>query len=247
MSRIGPSRRELLAGAGAVILAGCDRFSPSSAPVRLTEKANNRIQSLLFRTGAELHASAADLTPTEAFPTGAYMISENSSGEKVVPTMPNGWRLKIGGRVQRPLMVTLDELMAMPRTEQRIEHHCVEGWSAVAEWTGVRLSELAARAGAEDVDYVEFRSFDRGPDQVDQSLVNYWSSWDRASAMHPQTMLAYGMNGKPLSPEHGAPIRLYGAVKLGYKNVKWLTEVNFLDNPSGGYWERAGYEWFAGT
>ena len=121
-------------------------------------------------------------------------------------------------------------------------HHCVEGWSATADWSGVRVSEIAKLVGAEDVDYVEFKSFDR-----DGRGRDYWSSWDRDSAMHPQTLLAYGMNGRPLSPEHGAPVRLYGAVKLGYKQVKYLTEVNFLSEETGGYWEALGYEWFAGT
>jgi DMSO/TMAO reductase YedYZ molybdopterin-dependent catalytic subunit len=100
----------------------------------------------------------------------------------------------------------------------------------------VRVSELARHVGATDTEYIEFRSFE-----------GYWSSWDRDSAMNPQTMIAYGMNGKPLGPNHGAPARLYGAVKLGYKNVKYVEAINFLDRETGGYWEDRGYEWFAGT
>jgi DMSO/TMAO reductase YedYZ molybdopterin-dependent catalytic subunit len=84
---------------------------------------------------------------------------------------------------------------------------------------------------------VEFRSFDS----------NYWSSWDFGSAMHPQTLLAYGMNGHDLTEDHGAPVRVYSAVKLGYKMVKYLTAVNFLAAPSGGYWENQGYDWFGGV
>ena len=87
------------------------------------------------------------------------------------------------------------------------------------------------------VKFVEFRSFDSG----------YWSSWDLASAMHPQTLLAYGFNNGPLYAEQGAPLRVYSAVKLGYKMVKYLTEINFLPSPTGGYWETQGYEWFAGV
>lgn len=120
----------------------------------------------------------------------------------------------------------------------RVRHHCVEGWTAVASWEGVRLSEIGRLA---DVDpaarYVEFRSFEPG----------YWSSWDLASAFHPQTILAYGMDGAPLAREHGAPLRLYSAVKLGYKMVKYLLAVNFLPGRSGGYWEDQGYEWYAGV
>ncbi|MGO8804023.1 molybdopterin-dependent oxidoreductase, partial [Candidatus Binatus sp.] len=120
----------------------------------------------------------------------------------------------------------------------RIRHHCVEGWSAVAEWQGVQLREIARMAGASrDARYVEFRSFDAG----------YFSSWDIESSLHPQTILAYGMNGHALYPDHGAPLRLYSPVKLGYKNVKYLTEVNFLPRRSGGYWEDQGYDWYGGV
>ena len=90
----------------------------------------------------------------------------------------------------------------------RVRHHCVEGWSAVAAWHGVQLREIAKMVGASrDAQYVEFRSFDNG----------YYSTWDIESSMHPQTILAYGMNGRPLYPDHGAPLRLYSPVKLGYK------------------------------
>ena len=245
MSRL-LTRRQLLAGTGALIVTGCDRLQPTSAPVRASERVNRAVQHALFRRGAELHARGT-MTTAEQFPTGEYMISTDASGHLVVPAVPAGWRLKIGGKVKRPLLLSLADLMSMPRVDQRIEHHCVEGWSAIASWHGVRISDIAERAGAADCDYVEFRSFDRGPDQVNGQLTDYWSSWDRDSAVHPQTMLAYGMNDQVLSPAHGAPVRLYGAVKLGYKNVKWLTEVNFLDEETGGYWEHAGYEWFAGT
>lgn len=114
----------------------------------------------------------------------------------------------------------------MTRTDMRVRHHCVEGWSAVVSWHGVRLREIADVVGADPrAGYIEFRSFDSG----------YWSSWDRESALHKQTLLAYGMNGENLMPDHGAPVRVYSAVKLGYKTVKYLTEVNFLAEPSGGY------------
>jgi DMSO/TMAO reductase YedYZ molybdopterin-dependent catalytic subunit len=151
---------------------------------------------------------------------------------------PASWALQVGGLVERPQVLTLEDLRLMPLTEYRIRHHCVEGWSAVASWRGVAVRELARRVGADPrAGFVEFRSFDE----------DYWSSWDAPSALHPQTILAYGMNGEPLRPEHGAPLRLYSGAKLGYKMVKYLTAVNFLPEPSGGYWEDRGYEWFAGV
>jgi DMSO/TMAO reductase YedYZ molybdopterin-dependent catalytic subunit len=100
------------------------------------------------------------------------------------------------------------------------------------------VAELARAVGVRsEAGFVEFRSFDSG----------YYSSWDRESAEHAQSILAYGMNGTPLTPAHGAPLRLYGAVKLGYKSVKYLEEIRFLPAASGGFWEDRGYEWFAGV
>ena len=105
-------------------------------------------------------------------------------------------------------------------------------------WDGVRLSEIARLVEPDPrARYVEFRSFEPG----------YYSSWDLESALHPQTILAYGMNGVPLAQEYGAPLRLYSAVKLGYKMVKYLAQVSFLPVRTGGYWEDQGYEWFAGV
>lgn len=230
MSRL-VTRRRFITGASAFsLLAGCES-RPAGAFLGLMRGWNERVEELLFsprRLAPDLPASAE--TDENAFP--AYFISN------AMPLAPPNWSLKVGGLVERPGVLTLEQLQAMPSTEMRVQHHCVEGWSAVAAWRGVRLSAIAQRVGLDPrVRYVEFRSFDAG----------YWSGWDLASAMHPQTLLAYGMNGHPLTPEHGAPLRLYSAVKLGYKNVKYLTEVNFLPNKIGGYWEDQGYEWFAGV
>ncbi|MFP2928184.1 molybdopterin-dependent oxidoreductase [Pyxidicoccus sp. 3LG] len=227
------TRRTVLLGVGTSTLAAsaCDSSRPRTGFLGAMERFNARVQSALFdeeQLAPELPASEA--TPPGDFPQ--YFISDS------VPRAPSGWGLKIGGLVQRPGVLSVEDLQRLPRTEYRIRHHCVEGWSAVASWHGVSVRELASHVGADPkAGYVEFRSFDSG----------YYSSWDRPSAFHPQTILAYGMNGQPLPPEHGAPLRLYSAVKLGYKMVKYLTEVNFLPEPTGGYWEDRGYEWFAGV
>jgi DMSO/TMAO reductase YedYZ molybdopterin-dependent catalytic subunit len=217
--------------AAASLVAGCDRFHPVKGFLHAMKDWNEKSEALLFsprRLAPELGPSAS--TPEDSFP--AYFISDS------IPVAPAYWSLKIGGMVARPMSLSLDQLQKLPRTEMRVQHHCVEGWSAVASWYGVRLSEIAKVVGlSPDVRYVEFRSFDS----------NYWSSWDLASALHPQTLLAYGMNGHPLEAEHGAPLRVYSAVKLGYKMVKYLTEVNFLSHQTGGYWENQGYDWFGGV
>jgi DMSO/TMAO reductase YedYZ molybdopterin-dependent catalytic subunit len=225
------TRRKLLLGiAASTVLTGCDSRAASIFLSRM-ERWNERVDRLLFSTDRLApEPPASDLTPEGDFPS--YFISD------MIPLAPADWALKVGGLVAHPDMFSLDALQKMPRTDMRIRHHCVEGWSAVAAWQGVRLRDLARQVGASpDARYVEFRSFD----------ADYYSSWDIESAMHPQTILAYGMNGRMLYPDHGAPLRLYSAVKLGYKNVKYLTEVNFLPNRTGGYWENQGYEWYAGV
>ncbi len=227
------TRRRLLTGfAAASFLAGCDARHPVAGFLQSMLRFNERFEGLIFspsRLAPE--APEKDLTPERAFPS--YFIADT------MPFPPAGWSLKVGGMVARPGTFTLDQLKSMPRTDMRVRHHCVEGWSAVAAWHGLRLSELARTVGVDPrARYVEFRSFDE----------DYWSSWDLGSALHPQTLLAYGMNGHDLHPDHGAPLRVYSAIKLGYKNVKYLTEVNFLTTRTGGgYWEDQGYDWFAGV
>jgi DMSO/TMAO reductase YedYZ molybdopterin-dependent catalytic subunit len=231
------TRRRFLAGAarsaGLVALGGlaCDSSRPRAGFLGLMERANERFQRALFdprRLAPEL--PEGDESDPEDFP--AYRIGP------IYPAAPAGWALAVKGLVARPLTLTLDDLRRLPATRSRVRHHCVEGWSAVAAWDGVRLAEVARLAGVDPrARYVEFRSFEEG----------YFSSWDVESALHPQTILAYGMNGAPLGREHGAPLRLYSAVKLGYKMVKYLTEVSFLPVRTGGYWEDQGYEWFAGV
>jgi DMSO/TMAO reductase YedYZ molybdopterin-dependent catalytic subunit len=225
------TRRKFIAGAAAASLfAGCGRHPVGgflSAMLKWNEKADGAVFSP-NRLAPELPASAQ--TPADDFPV--YFISDDA------PMPPPNWTLKVGGLVAQPMVLTLAQLRRMPRTDMRVRHHCVEGWSAVASWHGVRLSEIATLVRPDPrVRYVEFRSFDS----------NYWSSWDLGSAMHPQTLLAYGFDGQPLYSDHGAPLRVYSAVKLGYKNVKYLTEVNFLPMRTGGYWEDQGYEWFGGV
>jgi DMSO/TMAO reductase YedYZ molybdopterin-dependent catalytic subunit len=105
-------------------------------------------------------------------------------------------------------------------------------------WTGVRVSQLAKLVGVRpDAGYVDFQSFDD----------DYHESWDIQSAMHPQTLIAYGMDGRMLGPAHGAPARLHSPIKLGYKNAKYLVKVVFLPDRVGGYWSDQGYEWYGGV
>jgi DMSO/TMAO reductase YedYZ molybdopterin-dependent catalytic subunit len=234
-----PSRRDFmrLAGGGglAAFLAACDSRGPEAAKplLRAAERANQGIEERLLRHLA-MHNSAAD-GPLAGSSLPRYFIS---------PTVPiwdeasrGRWALEVTGLVRRPLRLTLDDLMRMESRTQRVDHFCVEGWTAITEWTGVRVATLARAAGVmPDAAYVDFQSFDDG----------YHESWDIESAMHPQTLVAYGWEGRRLGPGHGAPARLHSPIKLGYKSVKYLTRVAFLPDNPGGYWSDRGYEWYAG-
>jgi len=163
----------------------------------------------------------------------SYFVSQTMP----VLANPAAWRFTVDGLVRRHLVLTLDDLLRMPRTSYTVKHHCVEGWTAIATWHGVAVAAIVERCQPlPAAKYIRFLSFDS----------DYSNGWDMASALHPQTILAYGMNDQPLPPAHGAPLRLYSPTKLGYKMTKYLVSMTFTDRRPGGYWEDQGYPWFAG-
>ncbi|HVZ72768.1 MAG TPA: molybdopterin-dependent oxidoreductase [Polyangia bacterium] len=238
--RLGMDRRAFLAAGAtagvALALGGCDSRGPKSAETLLaaSQRWNQRLERSLFRHTAMNTPPARAHAAGKAFPS--YFVADEVP---VWDEAENGvWRLEIGGLVRRPVKLTLDELKALPRTDLRLEHFCVEGWSAVSIRTGVLLSELARRADVTaDARFVDFQSFDD----------DYHESWDLESALHPQTLIVYGQDGRLLDPAFGAPARVYSPVKLGYKNTKYLTRITFLPAANGGYWSDQGYEWYGGV
>jgi len=232
-------RRRFLAVATtgvAAALAGCDSFGSRRLEPALAaaQRANERVERRLFRHRSEDRIPGGARLTGDAFPQ--YFVSDS------VPIWDEAargvWRLEVSGAVRRPLSLSLDDLTKLPRIAQSVDHFCVEGWSARAQWIGVRVSELARVAGATgDAGYVDFQSFDS----------DYHESWDMESAMHPQTLVAYAMDGRYLGAGHGAPARVHSPVKLGYKNTKYLTRVVFMPTRNGGYWSDRGYEWYGGT
>jgi DMSO/TMAO reductase YedYZ molybdopterin-dependent catalytic subunit len=242
--RLGLDRRAFLS-AGATFsagvlataaLGGCNSRGPRRADGLLSAAGrwNERVERALFRH------NSMDVAPSGASLAGAGFPSYFVADE--VPVWDEAeqgiWHLEVGGMVKRPLKLTLDELKKLPRTELRLEHFCVEGWTGVAVRTGVCLSELARRVGVDpDASTVDFESFDD----------DYHESWDLDSAMHPQTLIVYGQDGRMLDPAFGAPARVYSPVKLGYKCTKYLTRIMFLPKPNGGYWSDQGYEWYGGV
>jgi len=231
-------RRQFMTLSGSAIsaslLASCDSRGPKAAErlLRYAERKNQAVERALFR-----HTSMDTVDGSKL--TGAALPSYYIS--KTVPVWNESqrgpWALEIAGLVDRPIKLSLADLQRMPRITERVNHYCVEGWTAVEQWTGVRLSEIARLAGMrKEAKFVDFESFDDG----------FHESWDIESAMHRQSVVAYGLDGQMLGPAHGAPARVYSPAKLGYKNTKYLTRIVFLPNNTGGYWSDMGYEWYGG-
>ena len=156
---------------------------------------------------------------------------------------PARWRLRVTGpaSAQAPRSFTLDQIRALPRAEMTTELRCIEGWSEVVHWAGARLAELASLTGlafreGRSLNYAELHT----PDG------KYYVGLDMASALHPQSLLCYEMNGRPLTPEHGAPLRLVIPVKYGIKNLKQIGSIRFTDVRPADYWAERGYDWYAG-
>jgi DMSO/TMAO reductase YedYZ molybdopterin-dependent catalytic subunit len=164
----------------------------------------------------------------------SYFISDSTP----VLADPAGWAFDVGGLVRKPMRFTRAMLETLPRVTYTVKHHCVEGWTTIATWTGVPVATVAALV--EPLPTARYLRFDSFDDQ-------YFNGWDLTSAMHPQTILAYGFNDQPLRPDHGAPLRLYSPIKIGYKLTKYLTSMTFTSERPGGYWEDQGYPWFAGV
>jgi len=158
------------------------------------------------------------------------------------------WRLTVDGLVARPLSLSLDQIRRAPHRTQITRHDCVEGWSAIGQWTGIPLGLLLKQAGIrQDAKYVVFHCADFSGGS------RYYESIDLIDAFHPQTILAWGMNGETLSVGHGAPLRLRVERQLGYKQAKYVMRVEAVPTLAniyggkGGYWEDAvGYQWYAG-
>jgi DMSO/TMAO reductase YedYZ molybdopterin-dependent catalytic subunit len=152
------------------------------------------------------------------------------------------WRLKVDGLVARPSLLSLAELKSYPARTQITHQACEEGWSFIAEWTGVPLSYVLSVVGVlPQARYVAYFAFDES-----------WDSLDMPEAMHPQTLLAYGMNGEDIPAPHGAPLRMKVPRQLGYKNVKYLARISVTDslknirNGQGSISPDYGYSWYAG-
>jgi DMSO/TMAO reductase YedYZ molybdopterin-dependent catalytic subunit len=161
------------------------------------------------------------------------------------------WRLKVDGLVRQPQAWSLEQLRAMPARTQITRHDCVEGWSCIGQWTGVRLSHvLRLSQPAPTAKFVVFHCLDRM--EADDPASVYYESIDMDDAFHEQTILAWDLNGRPLPVANGAPLRARIERQLGYKQPKYVHRIELVANFAaiggglGGYWEDQGYNWYGG-
>jgi DMSO/TMAO reductase YedYZ molybdopterin-dependent catalytic subunit len=244
--------KQLAALVAAIPLAGCDRLSRAPWFTRILEAAepvNQAIQRIVSPQGSMAREyTTADLSPD--FRSNGTNSPDDDDYRELAANGFADWTLEVDGLVDRPLSLSLAELRAMPSRTQITRHDCVEGWSAIGQWTGVPLAAVLAQAGLQrEAKYLVFHCADPMEDTPDS---NYYESIGLDDALHPQTILAYGLNGRDLPVANGAPLRLRVERQLGYKMAKYVMRIeavaSFTDiaGGRGGYWEDRGYEWYAG-
>jgi DMSO/TMAO reductase YedYZ molybdopterin-dependent catalytic subunit len=212
-------------------------------------------RALLATGGLAPEYTDADISPTFKA-NGTYDPGGDEYNAHVAQNFVN-WRLRVDGLVRHPLSLSLADLHKLPSRTQITKHDCVEGWTAIGKWTGVQLGLLLKAAGlAPNARYAVFHCADNLDGEPakggEQSPGQYYESIDLIDAFHPQTLIAYNLNGKPLAVGNGAPLRLRVERQLGYKQAKYLQRIEITDSFGqiagglGGYWEDRGYEWYAG-
>jgi DMSO/TMAO reductase YedYZ molybdopterin-dependent catalytic subunit len=243
-------RRALITGLGALGLAGCAESEPPSYGdlLRLGDAFTyGAFRLLMPRRGLVREYDHRDISAIAAIGTvnpgnpaePGYQSDQGEAYDRLRRGVFADWRLSVEGSVARPRQFSLAELKALPRRTQITKHSCEEGWSAIAEWSGVPLAAVLSACGMRpSARYVTFHCYDALADGI-----------DLLDALHPQTILAYGMNGRDLPVQHGAPLRLRVETQLGYKSLKFIRKIVVTDdfNDTGTLGPiQTGWAWWAG-
>ena len=215
------------------MLTGCNLTDGDAVDRALwtVSRFNDRVQAWLFDP-TRLAPTYAAAEITDPFPFNAYY------DEGRIPEVDGDvWKLEVSGLVEDRSPWTLARLGTLPQARQITRHICIEGWSAIGQWSGVPFRAFLERIGADTrARYVGFKCADR-----------YYTSIDMASALHPQTILATGFRDAPLPDKYGFPVKLRIPTKLGFKNPKHIVAVYVTNDYPGGWWEDQGYNWFSGS
>lgn len=217
-------------------LAAMGALAVPSVNERLIKKGldvSDRVSEKFFRR-YQLAPTFSDhqVTAFDKFPINSYSAYE--AGADLA-----NWKLVVEGMVTRPGEYTLEQIKALPKQVQNVQHICIEGWNVIGNFGGARLADFLQLVGADpQARFVEFTCLD-----------DYFTSYDIASCLHPQTLLCYEMYGQPLTSQHGAPLRIHTPIKLGYKSAKHLftLRVSNVLSREKGYWEDQGYSWYGGA
>ena len=254
-----PNRRDLLlrgtAIVGSMTLAGCDKVINSDA----AQAAFDAVDHFTRRTQETILASqqlAPEYAETDISPHFYANGSTDPDDDAYKAMVADGfktYKLVVDGLVDTPLSLDLAALRALPARTQITRHDCVEGWSCIGKWTGTPLGGVLDQAGVKpEAHYVVFHCFDAMDDGSLSGPTPFYGSIDLLAARHPQTILAYAMNGAPLEVQYGAPLRLRVERQLGYKMNKYIKRIELvasfkdIGGGKGGYWEDTGYQWYAG-
>ena len=243
-------RRNVLVGAGAAFLAGCSKVAesqPGAAVLDAAEDWHRKAQRLFgARTALAKEYDRSEISPT--FRGNGSRTVDTDVYRAALASGFGDWRLEVRGLVRHPLSLSMENIRRLPQRTQITRHDCVEGWSAIGEWTGPQLGTILE--GAEllpQAKYIVFRCADTlGGDP-------YYESIDLIDAYHPQTIVAHRLNGEALPEKNGAPLRMRIERQLGYKHAKYLTAIEAvasfdgIGGGEGGYWEDRGYQWYAGV
>ena len=240
------SRRSWIAGmpaAGSLLLAGCKASLPPTygSLYDLSNALTFASHRLLLRNQPLAREFSRDKI-SRHFPAINTTNPESSRYQRLLSGGFSEWRLPVEGLVFRPTELSLDVLKRFPSRTQVTQHNCEQGWSAIAEWTGVPLARMLQEVGTlPQARYVVLYTID-----------GWWDSLDMFDALHPQTLLAYGMNGRELPVPHGAPVRLRVERQLGYKSLKYVSRIKITDrlddieDGTGAVGAAYGYSWYSG-
>jgi DMSO/TMAO reductase YedYZ molybdopterin-dependent catalytic subunit len=243
--------RASLAALAAPMLGACQRLTETTwFPQVLAsgETLSRSVSQLLGRRAMAQEFAPSEISPT--FRSNGTSFPESDAYRRLVESSFGGYALVVDGLVEEKRAFSLAELRALPSRTQITRHDCVEGWSAIAKWKGVRLSAVLDQVRpTATARYVVFHCAD--PMEADGSSL-YYESIDFDDARHEQTILAYELNDAALPVENGAPLRLRVERQLGYKHAKYVMRIELVESfagiagGKGGYWEDNGYQWFAG-